>query len=110
MTTVTMAPLAEGYLFECSGHAGSGNGGCDEVCAGASALCMALETMAEGLTDEGCARVDRKYASDGFFSLEIAPEPGDAFAEERLRTVMETVMAGFTAIEEEYPEFLKVES
>ena len=39
-----------------------------------------LEAMAEGLTDEGRARVERKYASDGFFSLEILPAPDDAFA------------------------------
>ena len=109
MTTVTIAPLAEGYLFECSGHAGYGEEGHDLVCAGASALCMALEAMAEGLTDEGRARVERKYASDGFFSLEILPAPDDAFAAERLRAVMDTVAAGFAAIEEGYPELLKVE-
>ena len=61
------------------------------------------------LTDEGRARVERKYASDGFFSLEILPAPDDAFAAERLRAVMDTVAAGFAAIEEGYPEFLKVE-
>ena len=50
------------------------------------------------------------HAADGYFSLEIAPEPEeDPFAAERLRTVMETVTAGFQAIEEGYPEYLRCE-
>ena len=110
MTTVTIVPLAEGYLFECSGHAGYGNGDHDIVCAGASALCMALEAMAEGMADEGSAIIRAKHATDGYFSLEIAPEPeGDPFAKERLRAVLETVAAGFEAIEEGYGEYLRCE-
>ena len=110
MTTVTIVPLTEGYLFECSGHAGYGDGDHDIVCAGASALCMALEAMAEGMADEGRAVIRSKHAADGYFSLEIAPEPEeDLFARERLRTVMETVAAGFAAIEEGYGEYLRCE-
>ena len=108
MTTVTAASLNDGFLIECTGHAGYGDSGKDIVCAGVSALCMALEAMMEELADEGCAEEVRKHADDGFFSMEAHYAPRDVFAKERLVTVCRTVTAGLEAIAKLYPKYVQL--
>ena len=60
MTTVTAALLNDGFMIECEGHSGYDEKGRDIVCAGVSALCMALEAMLEELSVEGCAEQVQK--------------------------------------------------
>ena len=108
MVNATVVPLADGYWFECAGHAGFDEKGKDIVCAGVSALCMALEAMLDELTDEGCAEEVRKHAADGYFSAEAHFPDGDTFSGERLSTVMQTVRAGLSAIESLYPEHVQL--
>ena len=108
MVNATVAPLADGYLFECTGHAGYEAKGKDIVCAGVSALCMALEAMLEELADEGCAEEVRRHAADGYFSAEAHFPENDPVARERLSTVLRTVSAGLAAIEAQYPDYVQL--
>ena len=108
MVNATVVPLADGYLFECTGHAGFGEKGKDIVCAGVSALCMALEGMLDELSDEGCAEEVRKHAADGYFTAEAHFPDGDAVSRERLSAAVRTVSAGLAAIESLYPEHVQL--
>ena len=108
MTTAAVVPLNDGFMLECAGHAGYGEIGKDIVCAGISALCMALEAAVEELADEGCAAEVRKHASDGYFSLEAHYVPRDIFSRERLNAVFRTVSAGLAAIEQLHPEHVQL--
>lgn len=108
ITTATVIPLADGFLLECSGHAGYGEKEKDVVCAGVSALCMALESMLCELAEEGCAEDVRRHAADGYFSAEAHVPDGDAIAKERLETVFRTVSAGLAAIEALYPDHVQL--
>lgn len=108
MTTATVIPLADGFLLECSGHAGYDAKEKDIVCAGVSALCMAMETVIGELADEGCAEDVHKHAADGYFSIEAHVPDGDPIAKERIGTVFRTVSAGLAAIEALYPDHVQL--
>lgn len=108
MVNATVVPLADGYLFECTGHAGFDDKGKDIVCAGVSALCMALEAMLDELADEGCAEEVRKHVADGYFTAEAHFPEDDTVSKERLSTAVRTVSAGLAAIESLYPEYVQL--
>ena len=102
MTSVSLNELNSGMLFECSGHAGSGEKGKDIVCAGVSALVIALTERISDLECEHLIRVESFYIADGEISLEISWQ--DAFGRAAALGVFETVRAGLTRIAEMYPE------
>ena len=104
MVNATVIPLADGWLFECAGHAGCGEKGKDIVCAGVIALCMALEAALDELADEGCAEDVRKHTADGYFSAEAHWPDGDPVSEAKLSSAVRTVAAGLAAVEALYPE------
>ena len=108
MTTVTAALLNDGFMIECEGHSGYDEKGRDIVCAGVSALCMALEAMLEELSDEGCAEQVQKRFADGYFSAEAHFVPKDLYSRERLGTVFRTVTAGLETIERLHPKHLQL--
>ena len=108
MTRVTVAPLGDGWWFECRGHAGYAPKGQDIVCAGVSALCMALLGRLETLHDEGILRLVKCSAADGEACAEVRTD-ADAIKALITRHTFETVLAGFQALEEAYPEHVRVE-
>ena len=108
MTTATVVPLSDGFLLECAGHAGYDAPENDIVCAGVSALCMALESVIGELTDEGCAEDVHKHTADGYFSVEAHVPDSDPIARERLETVFRTIGAGLSAIEALYPDHVQL--
>ena len=108
MINATAVPLADGWLFECAGHAGFGEQGRDIVCAGVSALCMALESTVEELNDEGCAEEVRQHTADGYYSAEVHWPDGDLLSQAKLETAIAMVRAGLSAIEALYPEHVQL--
>lgn len=101
MTTVRCLKTKEGVRFLCAGHAGYAEKGRDVVCAGVSALCMALDARLQALSGGGGVRITRREASDGYFLLEAAGPVAEPLA---------TVLAGLTSIEAQYPGFLRVKT
>ena len=101
MTTVVCRKTKEGFRFLCAGHAGYAEKGRDVVCAGVSALCMALDARLQALSRGGSVKIKRREASDGFFLLEAAGAVSESLA---------TVLAGLLAIGAQYPGFLRVKT
>ena len=108
MTHVALRPLNDGYLFSCEGHAGYAEKGKDIVCAGISALCMALCARLEDMSLQGMVHLSQVSASDGELTLRAETESGDKMSALLLACVFETVMAGLTALEADYPDYLIV--
>lgn len=108
MTRVTLNRLYDGYLFSCEGHAGYAPQGQDIVCAGVSALCIALTQRLKLLCSEGLAAVQRMEVSPGALEAEFTCE-GDKREDLILAATVETVMDGLRALAELYPDHIFVE-
>ncbi len=108
MTRVSITELNDGFLFECRGHAGYAGKGADIVCAGISALCMALISRLETLADENILSVESFHRADGELSAEVKYGDGE-LCRVKAREVLETVRAGFERIEALYPEYAEIE-
>ena len=102
MTSVSLNELNSGMLFECSGHAGAGEKGKDIVCAGVSALVIALTERLIDLESERLVRVESFHIADGEISLEVGWQ--DSFGRSAALGVFDTVCAGLSRIAEMYPE------
>lgn len=107
MTTVRLIPMNEGLLFECSGHADYAEKGKDIVCAGISALCIALTESVEELADEKETELVGLYTADGFLSVEVR-FTDDTYSRTKTLAVFNTAMNGLRAIEALYPEHLLI--
>jgi len=105
VTRITVRQLNDGWLFDCEGHAGFGKRGCDIVCAGVSALCMALSERMEELINEDIVSRAEIDVSDGEMHVRVETD-GDKLKEILLKNTIETVMAGLRAIEINYPEYV----
>ena len=108
MTSVRLRELNNGFLFSCEGHAGFAEKGRDIVCAGVSALCMALVRRLEDMSLEGMVHLARCDVADGEVSLRVETEDGDKMSELMLQSAVRTVMAGFAALEEAYGEYVEL--
>ncbi len=108
MTHVRLDRLCDGYVFSCEGHAGYAEDGRDIVCAGVSALCIALVERLKTLCREGVANVRRLDVRDGALYAEFAYE-GDKREDLLLGAAVETVMEGLRAVAAMYPEHVFVD-
>lgn len=102
MTSVNVTELNNGFLFECSGHAGAGEKGSDLVCAGVSALCIALIRRLEDMERERIIKMESFALSDGELSVEVSWE--DRVCAFAACGVLRTVTAGLERLSEMYPE------
>lgn len=107
MTKAEITVLNSGFIFECSGHAGFAEKGSDIVCAGISALCMALMNRLSVLAREDIVSVEYCHISDAEVYIEVGFADNGACAVRALE-VLETVRAGLEKIEELYPEHLSL--
>lgn len=108
MTRVEITYLNDGCVLECRGHAGWAEKGRDVVCAGISALCIALLERLDVLTRENVASVVRSHVADGELSLELR-WGGDGLSRLLLEATVETVAAGFRRLAELYPANVSLE-
>lgn len=97
MTSIEVTQSDNILRFSCTGHAGFAERGKDIVCAGISALCIALEQRITRLQKEKQTEIKEYIVSDGCFILHFTET---AKSEECLKTIL----CGFKAIERTYPE------
>ncbi len=102
MTSISLDELNSGMLFECTGHAGAGEKGKDVVCAGVSALVIALTERLSELECEKLIHVESFHIADGEISLEVSWR--DGFGRAAALGAFETIRAGASRIAELYPE------
>ena len=85
-------------ILRVKGHAGYAECGKDIVCAGVSALCMALQ---KALTASNA--VVQTMTADGELDIRATDYGGD------VRVMFSMAVLGFNAIVSEFPDFVKVE-
>lgn len=108
MTTVRLQELNGGCLFSCEGHAGYAPRGRDIVCAGVSALCIALVRRLEDMALEGIVRLPECEVGAGEVRLRVETDENDKMSEILLRNTFAAIMAGFGALEENYAEYVMI--
>ena len=102
MIRVEYNPRANSLLVQ--GHAGSGEAGRDLVCAGVSALLLALREELLALEEEGKLSVRRLQLEPGFADLRCVPA-GDP---ELPGLVYDTVVRGLELLQRLFGEFVEV--
>ena len=95
---------ANAYRFVMKGHCGFAPKGKDIVCAGCSALCLALAQTIQDNTVHMLSKPKIKIG-DGRAFIEWQPEKE---YEKSLDIALYTVMEGFKVLEHEYPEYIKI--
>lgn len=95
----------DNYIVSVEGHAGFGRWGSDIVCAAVSAITYTLINTLKCAEDDGCLYIRTESVSDGSVYLEV--EPYD-FAREKVDTIIETCMTGFSLLEDEYPDYIRI--
>ena len=86
------------------GHAGSGDPGRDLVCAGASALVLALRQELLRLEEAGAVNIRRLQLEPGFADIRCVPAAhGDG-----VELVYETVVGGLELLQKLFGEFVEV--
>lgn len=108
MTKVNITRLSDGFIFECSGHAGYADKGADIVCAGISALCAALEARLSELASSGAVDIEYYHCADGEMVIEVGFR-SDSVCRMMALGALETVTRGLERIEESYPDNLFME-
>ena len=102
MTRVSFCREGASCRFSCVGHAFD-----ERVCAAASALCMALTGRLETLEEAGQAVIEEAAAVPGELRLTFRAPLGEDLP--GVLAAVETVLAGFLAVERLYPGELEVE-
>ena len=96
--------IPEEYSLEVSGHAGYAEAGKDIVCAGASALTMALMQSAFANDDMNASY----YIDNVNADIMVQCDPLED-ARERCSQMFEIIMNGFRALCTDYPEYIRLE-
>jgi uncharacterized protein YsxB (DUF464 family) len=96
---------AEGCALRLRGHAGSGEPGHDLICAGVSALVLALREELLYLEGRGDLRLRSLRLEPGDAELLWEPAPG---REEAAQTAFDTVLRGLRLLERLFGEHVQV--
>ena len=108
MTKAAITYLADGFIFDCTGHAGYAEKGNDIVCAGISALCMGLAGRLSELSEENVVSVKYFHCADGDVYIEVVYGDEEMCRIKALEA-LETVRCGLERIEARYPEYFLME-
>ena len=101
MTSVEITQSGNILRFSCTGHADFAEKGKDIVCAGISALCMALLKRITELQKENQTEIKEYIVSDGCLILHFTRT---SKSEECLKTIL----CGFESIARIYPENCRI--
>lgn len=102
MTSIKFTETENVLCFSCTGHADYDKKGKDIVCAGISALCMALLQRIKELQKEKQTQIKDCFISDGCLILHFTRTT-------KSEECLKTVLCGFRAIEHSYPENCRIE-
>lgn len=97
---------AEGCYLHCQGHAGAGTEGTDIVCAGISALTLALLNVLIEESERDHISLEYK-ALPG--ELVIKAVPHTAYYGREIGNYFRVTLTGLRAIEQEHPEHITME-
>lgn len=106
MTSVFYREYYDNVLITIEGHSGYSFNGTDIVCAGVSTL---VYTLLNTILDEeahGNIKLLRNFVADGGLCLEIQKFN---FSKERIDGIIGTIMTGFYMLEENYPDYVRIE-
>lgn len=106
MTRVYFREYYDRYLLIVEGHADYNKNGDDIVCAAVSVLVYTFLNMLKDEECDGRLKIRREALRDGYFCVEV--EPFD-FSKEKTKGIVETIVMGLAMLNEEYPEFVKLE-
>ncbi len=106
MTRVYFREYYDRYLLIVEGHADYNKNGDDIVCAAVSVLVYTFLNMLKDEECDGRLKIRREALRDGYFCVEV--EPFD-FSKEKTKGIVETIVMGLALLNEEYPEFVKLE-
>ena len=96
---------AEGFALRLRGHAGSGEPGRDLICAGVSALVLALREELLYLEDAGDVRILSLRLEPGDAEVRCAPAEGK---EAQLEAVFDMVLRGLMLLERLFGGYVRV--
>ena len=96
---------AEGLSLRLRGHAGSGEPGRDLICAGVSALVLALREELLHLEGQGALRLRTLRLEPGDAEIRCEPVPG---REEAVKVAFDTVLRGLRLLERLFGEYVEV--
>ncbi|HZK22207.1 MAG TPA: ribosomal-processing cysteine protease Prp [Oscillospiraceae bacterium] len=105
MTTVSVQEYYDSYIISVAGHAGFDEVGKDIVCAAISALTYTMINALKWAEDENCLYIRAESVDDGSVYLEVLPYD---FSREKIDTIIETCIIGYSLIEEDYPDYITV--
>jgi uncharacterized protein YsxB (DUF464 family) len=106
MTRVYFREYYDRYLLIVEGHADYNKNGDDIVCAAVSVLVYTFLNMLKDEECDGRLKIRREALRDGYFCVEV--EPFD-FSKDKIKGIVETIVMGLALLNEEYPEFVKLE-
>lgn len=106
MTKVYYREYYDKYLLTVEGHSNFNEKGKDIVCSAVSILVYTLLNMLKDEESDKHLILRREVVRDGYFCVEI--EPFD-FSKQRTKGIIDTVVMGFSLLNEEYPGFVKLE-
>ena len=106
MTRVFYREYYDRYLLIVEGHSGFGEKGKDIVCSAVSILVYTLLNMLKDEESDNHLKLRREVINDGYFCVEV--EPFD-FSKQKITGLIETIIMGFSLLNEAYPENVKIE-
>lgn len=106
MTKVYYREYYDRYLLIVAGHSGFNESGKDIICSAVSILVYSLLNMLKDEESDRRLILRREVLNDGYFCVEV--EPLD-FSKQRTKGIIDTVIMGLSLLNEEYPEFIKLE-
>ncbi len=101
MTDIKITQSGNVLCFSCMGHACQAEKGKDIVCAGISALCIALLERIKELENEKYTQIKKCRVSDGCLILHFT-------LTEKTSECYKTVFGGFKFIAETYPDNCRI--
>lgn len=103
MTNVSFEPYYDTYMFQCAGHSGYREKGCDIVCSAVSVLCYTLDAFLSRCECEGRIKNYKKDFSEGMAYMEFeAVCPDDTGVMDGVEALLE----GFRLLSEYYPDYV----
>lgn len=102
MTKIAVKKVGDRYLLKVEGHSGAGTYGNDIVCAAVSTLAFTWINELRELKERGMVEHFTYDQTEAGLDIIFKGE------NESAKIAFETILTGFSMLEEHYPEFLRI--
>lgn len=106
MTKVFYREYYDHYLLIVEGHTKFNEKGKNIICAAISILIFTLLNIIKDEESANRLKIKKEIIYDGYFQIEIEPFE---FSKNKIDGIIETIILGFCLLNEEYPEYVKLE-